>query len=716
MLSAANTDYIQATIEIFGAVITLVLGIMLYVITGNKRKSEKNLFGLILLAGISLLVDAGWYIFDGSSSAVGIVINFVCNFAIFIINPLLLSFLYGYLSCLIEEDRGKVPKFIHWCVYGLAGLGAAIVVSNLFYNWMYTIDEMNIYHRLDGWAIYAIVNCLAIVLIILMVLINIKVIPGRQRVALLIFLLAPFIGIALQSNLIGVSFIQIGIVVGCVAILINYVIEMISKENSINGLSNERRNFLLIECILLIMILCISASIISCIISINLVANENSEQNSTALTYMVSDAVNTHLSEPVNASRTMAKSQIVMDALTEENLQGTDTEEKLIAYMNRIKNEYGFQTVFVASESTYAYYTEDGFSRYMDASRDSEDSWYGRFRNRYIEYALNVDADKDNGMSLCIFVNVAVYDDDNNFIGVCGVALPVDDFIDLLSEYESEYNLDISLINSDGLIQIDTDRSKIEQDFIDIPKLQPGSSYEIYYERNSIQAVMSKYIEDLNWYLVVGDNAPDKLNVFQIILPSLIIFALGIVLLLVFIIMYNNHNKKNLDDLRASRRLSETDGLTGLFNRYALEEYTEEVEKNGLPPKITVCMVDINGLKFVNDNLGHEAGDELIKGAADCMTKAIMSEGMIYRFGGDEFVIIMECAQEKAEGVLDNFKKLTESWHGKLVKELSVSIGVVSNETYPDMDLIELKNEADKLMYQDKNLYYERTGKARRSE
>lgn len=134
MLSAANTDYIQATIEIFGAVITIVLGIMLYVITGNKRKSEKNLFALISLAGLSLVVDAGWYIFDGNTQQIGIVLNFICNLAIFIINPLMLSFLCGYLSCLVEENRGKVPKFFHWCIYSLAGIAVVIVVSNLFYN------------------------------------------------------------------------------------------------------------------------------------------------------------------------------------------------------------------------------------------------------------------------------------------------------------------------------------------------------------------------------------------------------------------------------------------------------------------------------------------------------------------------------------------------------------------------------------------------------
>ena len=58
---------------------------------------------------------------------------------------------------------------------------------------------MNIYHRLDGWKIYAVINCVAIVLLITMVFINIKVISGKQRLALLVFLLAPFIGIALQA-------------------------------------------------------------------------------------------------------------------------------------------------------------------------------------------------------------------------------------------------------------------------------------------------------------------------------------------------------------------------------------------------------------------------------------------------------------------------------------------------------------------------------------
>lgn len=714
MLTTASTDYVQGTIEIFGAVITLVIGLMLLIITGNKKRSEKNLFVLVLLASLSLIVDAGWYIFDGNSSNYAVVLNHLCNFAIFLINPLMVAVLCGYLCQIVLEKKGKVFKPLIYGVFGFSGASVLVVFSNIFYKWMYSFDAQNIYHRLDGWFLYATLNCIAIALLIILVLVNFRAFTLWQLLALSVFLLAPFIGIALQTQIMGISFIQIGIAIGCVAILIEYIVEMFKREKDQSGFTEERRNFLLIECILMIMVLCISASVISCIVSVNLVSNESSQQSSKSLIYMVSDVVNSNVAESVDVSRSMAQSQVVIEALTTDDLEGSSTEESLLYYMNRLKSEYGFQTIFVASERTHAYYTSDGFSRIMDTTRDSLDAWYGSFKSRGVEYALNVDYDKDDEMSLCVFVNVAVYDDDGNFIGICGVASSIEDFISIISRYEEEYDLKISLINMDGLTQISSNRDEIESVYINVPTLQPSAINQVYYERNSLQAVMSKYMEALNWYLIVADNNPDKLNVFQIVLPAIIVFIVGITLLMVFIAMFKQHNNKNINNLRASKRLSETDGLTGLFNRYALEELEEQYEKNGMPSPLSVAMVDVNGLKTVNDNLGHEAGDELIKGAADCMLKIFESEGMIYRFGGDEFLIVIKCDEEKTNKLVTSFKELISSWHGKLVDSLSVSVGVVVADSYPNLSFVDLKNEADKLMYQEKEEYYIRTGKTRR--
>ena len=66
------------------------------------------------------------------------------------------------------------------------------------------------------------------------------------------------------------------------------------------------------------------------------------------------------------------------------------------------------------------------------------------------------------------------------------------------------------------------------------------------------------------------------------------------------------------------------------------EEDILEYSAAPLSENFVYASIDVNGLKIVNDEIGHAAGDELIKGAADCMTKAFGSYGKVYRTGGDE--------------------------------------------------------------------------------
>ena len=76
------------------------------------------------------------------------------------------------------------------------------------------------------------------------------------------------------------------------------------------------------------------------------------------------------------------------------------------------------------------------------------------------------------------------------------------------------------------------------------------------------------------------------------------------------------------------------DQMTGLQNRRAYSEKVEQLSKQ-LPVPCTLVMADINGLKETNDTLGHEAGDELIIGSAECLRKSFDGIETLYRIGGD---------------------------------------------------------------------------------
>lgn len=152
--------------------------------------------------------------------------------------------------------------------------------------------------------------------------------------------------------------------------------------------------------------------------------------------------------------------------------------------------------------------------------------------------------------------------------------------------------------------------------------------------------------------------------------------------------------------------LVDYDELTGLYNRRAFERDVDNIEKTQMNQFLTIVSFDINGLKYINDNFGHAAGDELIVGTADCLKNTFNSNGKIYRIGGDEFAVIIDCNVNQLFEYFGIFDTQTSVWSGKLVKDLTVSKGCAAHAEFPDLSFRELQSKADQRMYQEKNDFY----------
>ena len=162
-------------------------------------------------------------------------------------------------------------------------------------------------------------------------------------------------------------------------------------------------------------------------------------------------------------------------------------------------------------------------------------------------------------------------------------------------------------------------------------------------------------------------------------------------------------------------KMSNTDEITSFLNRHAYETDLTKLEKIPELPGMYIITMDLNGLKVVNDTLGHDAGDELIKGAASCIKRAFGDFGSIYRTGGDEFQAII-LIDDDITPIMDNFRQIQQGWHGERVKEISISIGVASKKEFPNLSLRELSKIADERMYKDKSLFYSKKGTDRRGQ
>ena len=180
---------------------------------------------------------------------------------------------------------------------------------------------------------------------------------------------------------------------------------------------------------------------------------------------------------------------------------------------------------------------------------------------------------------------------------------------------------------------------------------------------------------------LVADNYSNELDVNIVdVMESVAIF-----------IAAEMRNKALTDDLLY---LGSHDSLTGLGNRHALNQTLMLLVD--MSTTVGVCYSDINGLKTVNDEQGHEAGDELLKNTADIFA-SVFKKKHCYRIGGDEFIVIMPEVDE------DIFETMVHKLKTKL-KTISVSIGYIWSSD--SKNIKNIVREADEAMYVSKAEYY----------
>ena len=700
----------QATIEIFGGFICLMLTVII-TMTGYKRSSWKLLRWMFFTISIIFLSEACGYIFTGNVGRTAAVMNRISNFGVFFFNLVLVDLSMHYFYQLLQE-KGAVPDriFLNIVRIGVA-ISSVILLSNLFTNWMYYFDESNNYHRNTGWYIYVAINLICILVCSTMCIRYRKAIKKTTFVSLLVYNFTPLLAIILQAFLYGLSITNIGIFITLILMLLAYLKEW----SRIREGEEKKRKLLDIVVLFTIMAISMSASVVSCIVSINRISDKNSQSNSLLIAHMVNDSIENKFLKPVIVSETMSNDYSLKQYMKKSGESSAEVVEKVVAsYLDSIRTGFGYQMVYAVCDASKAYYSYNGISKFVDPENDEHDIWYRTFLEEGKHYDLEVDTDEANHWELSVFVNTEITDENGNFLGVCGIGVEMKNLQRLLKQYEEKYNVKIDLIDKTGLIQVDLDTARIERDYLDSSYLQNVNADEFYYEEGAESSRMTKYMEDLDWYLVVEDCNPDKINVFELVTTSIVIFIIGLMMMgIVFAVIFIRERKASRE-IAEKRRISITDDMTGLFNRRAYEEDCAKILEKGIVSEVTLIMMDVNSLKSVNDTYGHMAGDELIIGAAKCILTSMGEYGKVYRTGGDEFVALLKCTAEQLDDMLHTFDHLTEKWKGNGKYRLSISKGIVVCKDHGDLTFDEMKELADRRMYEDKAEYYRQTDRQRR--
>lgn len=164
-------------------------------------------------------------------------------------------------------------------------------------------------------------------------------------------------------------------------------------------------------------------------------------------------------------------------------------------------------------------------------------------------------------------------------------------------------------------------------------------------------------------------------------------------------------NRKRMEE--ELRLISVTDQLTGLYNRRGFIAFAQQQLKLTVRRKrgLLLFFADLDGMKAINDNFGHEEGDRALVETADILRETFRETDILARIGGDEFAILtIDSTEMTAEILIDRLQKRINAHNAQKNKPyfVSMSIGMSTCDSKAMRSLDELMSIADKKMYENK--------------
>ncbi|WP_231371663.1 diguanylate cyclase [Oxalobacter paraformigenes] len=272
------------------------------------------------------------------------------------------------------------------------------------------------------------------------------------------------------------------------------------------------------------------------------------EQVSTLATEGIYAQIESIFSRPVSVSLTMANDHLLKTFLSSEkrSLNNPEYVAKMRQYLDAYRRKYRYDSVFLVSANTKRYYHFSGLNRTLEKN-NPENTWYYSFIQDNDEYSLNIDNDEATDDSITVFVNCKIRNAHGSVMGVVGVGFKVDSLQKLLHAYDEQFNVEASLINDRGIVEVSSVTNGHENaDFFTGNPLSGfrerilGSSDDpetFWYSLDGRDGyVITQYIPTLKWHLVVENDVSEIRNTFRRQLVMNLFIIVCVIVLVLFTI------------------------------------------------------------------------------------------------------------------------------------------------------------------------------------
>ena len=387
---------------------------------------------------------------------------------------------------------------------------------------------------------------------------------------------------------------------------------------------------------------------------------------------------------PVFISSMMSQDPVVREWLA----NGEKNQVAIINYLNDIKGKYGTVASFMGSDASRRLYHTYGPPDALVEGR-AADAWFFRIKAlRDAKYATNVDMDEQYSGQPTLFINHRVVDAQGAFLGVAGVAITLDTMNQVLARYQARFGRNIYFVDDGGKVVLSgatlkqgelslTSRIGMKDITPAILNRSTTPTSLAYRSGKSDVLVNSRYLPEVNWYLVVEQNVSGNIRPLTRIFAINFGISFGVMLLvLVVTLLTVNRFQRHL------HKIATTDALTGLLNRQALavlfRQSTLACKRSGRP--LSAILFDIDHFKNVNDAYGHMAGDSVIQQVAAIALDVVRESDVVTRWGGEEYLVLLnDCNLAQAIAIAETLRQRVAEHDFGLSRErpgVTISLGV----------------------------------------
>lgn len=348
----------------------------------------------------------------------------------------------------------------------------------------------------------------------------------------------------------------------------------------------------------------------------------------------------TMLTKPVNISLTMAHDRFLEAHLSgeSENLDDEAYSQAIQNYLYAYREKYAFDSVFLVSAATGRYYNFNGVDRILTEG-NPENDWYFQLMDSDLEYSMNVDNDEVDGSdnAITVFVNCKIPGQNGEVLGVVGVGIRNSYLNEFLSGYEEAYDVKAYLLDQEGMIEVSTTYSGYEKvDWFQLAGQEnireavlkwkeDSSNLELWTDLakgRSKNYVVSRYIPELSWHLVVEQNDDSIVSMMKdrMYLSILVIILVILVVMVIITTVIRNFNRQIMK-LVEERQTIFKKATEQLYDNI----YELNITKNYMANRLTEEYFESMGLKGM-------PYDQALRAIAENQIKEEYREGYIATF------------------------------------------------------------------------------------